>query len=87
MSVQERTYVERARALGAGDWHLVTRHILPNVFPVLFANTVLTVSLAILSETTLALLGLGDPNTRLVGHHRSRRRSRTARSRRATGGG
>jgi peptide/nickel transport system permease protein len=62
LSVKERAYVERSRALGAGHWHLVTRHILPNVFPVLFANTVLTVALAILSETTLSILGLGDPN-------------------------
>jgi peptide/nickel transport system permease protein len=61
-TVKERVYVERAQALGAGDWHMITRHILPNVFPVIFANTVLTVALAILSETTLSLLGLGDPN-------------------------
>jgi peptide/nickel transport system permease protein len=63
LTVKERPYVERARALGSGDWHLVTRHILPNVFPVIFANTVLTVALSILSETTLSLLGLGDPNS------------------------
>ncbi len=63
LTVKERPYVERARALGAGHWHLVTRHILPNVFPVIFANTVLTVALSILSETTLSLLGLGDPNS------------------------
>jgi peptide/nickel transport system permease protein len=61
LSVKERPYVERARALGATNWHLVTRHILPNVMPVIFANTVLTVALSILAETTLALLGLGDP--------------------------
>jgi peptide/nickel transport system permease protein len=61
LSVKERPYVERARALGASSWHLVTRHILPNVMPVIFANTVLTVALSILAETTLALLGLGDP--------------------------
>ncbi|MGZ8566425.1 MAG: ABC transporter permease [Actinomycetota bacterium] len=61
-TVKERLYVERGRALGAGNWHLITRHILPNVFPVIFANTVLTVSLAILAETTLAILGLGDPS-------------------------
>jgi peptide/nickel transport system permease protein len=61
LSVRERPYVERARALGASPWHLVTRHILPNVFPVLFANTILVVALAILSETTLSFLGLGDP--------------------------
>lgn len=62
LTVRERTYVERARALGSGHWHLVSRHILPNVIPVLFANAVLTVALSILSETTLSLLGLGDPN-------------------------
>jgi peptide/nickel transport system permease protein len=61
LSVKERPYVERARALGAGGWHLVTRHILPNVFPIIFANTTLTVAIAILSETTLSFLGLGDP--------------------------
>jgi len=63
LSVKERPFVERASALGAGGWHLITRHVLPNVFPVIFANTVLTVALAILAETTLALLGLGDPNS------------------------
>src|SRR5919108_3152590 len=63
LSVRERPYVERARALGASNWHLVTRHILPNVMPVIFANTILTVALSILAETTLSLLGLGDPNS------------------------
>ncbi len=63
LSVKTRPYVERARALGASDWHLITRHILPNVGPLIFANTVLTVAIAILSETTLAFLGLGDPLT------------------------
>jgi peptide/nickel transport system permease protein len=61
LSVKTRPYVERARALGAGHWHLVTRHILPNVFPLIFANTILVVAVAILSETTLSFLGLGDP--------------------------
>ena len=61
LTVRERTYVERARAIGASDYHVITRHILPNVFPVLFANTILMVALAILSETTLAILGLSDP--------------------------
>ena len=65
--------MERARALGASNWHLVTRHILPNVMPVIFANTVLTVALSILAETTLSLLGLGDPSEHLVGRHHLRR--------------
>src|SRR6476660_5420636 len=60
LSVRERSYIDRSRALGGSHWHTVTRHVLPNVFPVLFANTILMVALAILSETTLAILGLSD---------------------------
>jgi len=61
MSVKERAYLERARVLGAGRWHQMTRHVLPNVAPMIFANTTLTVAIAILAETTLSFLGLGDP--------------------------
>ncbi len=61
LSIEARPYLERARALGAGDWRQMTRHVLPNVMPMVFANTTLTVAIAILSETTLAFLGLGDP--------------------------
>ncbi len=61
LSVKTRPYVERSRALGSSNWHLITRHILPNVGPLIFANTILTVAIAILSESTLAFLGLGDP--------------------------
>lgn len=61
LSIKERPYVERARALGASSWHVITRHILPNVMPVIMANAVLIVAIAILSETALSFLGLGDP--------------------------
>jgi peptide/nickel transport system permease protein len=61
LSVKERPYVERARGLGAGDLHLIRKHVLPNVFPVIFAQTILSIALAILSESTLSFLGLGDP--------------------------
>jgi peptide/nickel transport system permease protein len=61
LSIKERPYLERARLLGAGRWHQMSRHVLPNVMPMVFANTTLTVAIAILSETTLSFLGLGDP--------------------------
>jgi peptide/nickel transport system permease protein len=61
LSVRERPYVERSRALGASNSYLISRHILPNVMPVIMANTVLIVAIAILSETALSFLGLGDP--------------------------
>jgi peptide/nickel transport system permease protein len=63
LSIKNRSYVERARALGAGRWPMIRGHVLPNVFPVIFANTILTVASAILAETTLSLLGLGDPRS------------------------
>jgi peptide/nickel transport system permease protein len=61
LSIEAKPFLERARALGAGHWHQMTRHVLPNVMPMVFANTTLTVAIAILSETTLSFLGLGDP--------------------------
>ena len=61
LSVEARPYVERARALGGGHWHVMSRHILPNVLPLMLAQATLTVSGAILAEATLAFLGLGDP--------------------------
>lgn len=61
LSVRERPFVERARAMGAGNTHIMTHHVLPNVFPLIFANTILVAAVAILSETTLSFLGLGDP--------------------------
>jgi peptide/nickel transport system permease protein len=61
LSIEARPYLERARVLGAGHWHQMTRHVLPNVMPMVFANTTLTVAVAILTETTLSFLGLGDP--------------------------
>jgi peptide/nickel transport system permease protein len=61
LAVESRPYLERARVLGGGHWHQMSRHVLPNVMPLVLANTTLTVAIAILSETTLSFLGLGDP--------------------------
>jgi peptide/nickel transport system permease protein len=61
LTLRERAFVERARALGAGDGYIIRTHILPNTLPLIFANTVLIVAIAILSEAALAFLGLGDP--------------------------
>jgi peptide/nickel transport system permease protein len=61
LTLKERLYVERSRALGASRRHVMSRHIFPNVSPLILANLTLTVPIAILSETTLSFLGLGDP--------------------------
>jgi len=61
LAVESRPYIERARALGGGHGHVMLRHVLPNVMPLVLAQTTLAISGAILSEATLAFLGLGDP--------------------------
>ena len=61
LSIKERQFVSRARAIGAGNLHIMRRHILPQVLPLIVANTVLIISTAILVESGLAFLGLGDP--------------------------
>lgn len=62
-SVRERVYVQRARALGASNSRLIVRHVLPQVTPLLIANTVLLIAYAIFAETFITFLGLGDPST------------------------
>ncbi|HEU4448976.1 MAG TPA: ABC transporter permease [Gaiellaceae bacterium] len=61
LSVRERVYVQRTRALGAGHRRILFRHVLPQVAPLLVAITVLSVAVAIFAETAIAFLGLGDP--------------------------
>ncbi|MGJ4845340.1 MULTISPECIES: ABC transporter permease [unclassified Leifsonia] len=60
LSVESRDYIERARVLGAGHWHIIVKHLLPAVLPLVLANTTLTVGSAIIAESTLSFLGLGD---------------------------
>jgi len=63
LSLKERQFVTRARAIGASNFYILRRHIFPLVLPLMVANTVLVISLSILSESTLSFLGLGDPTT------------------------
>ena len=61
LSLKERPFVDRARVIGAGRLHIVRRHILPNVVNLIVANAVLVFAGAVLTETTLSFVGLGDP--------------------------
>jgi peptide/nickel transport system permease protein len=61
LSVKERQFVLRARSVGASSVRIMTRHIFPQVLPLVIAQAVLDISVAILAESTLAFLGLGDP--------------------------
>lgn len=61
LSLRERAFVDRARVIGAGSGHIMRRHILPNVINLIVANAVLVFAGAVLTETTLSFVGLGDP--------------------------
>lgn len=61
LTIRTRGYVDRAIALGGGHWRVITRHVLPAVLPLVLANTTLNVAGAIIAESTLSFLGLGDP--------------------------
>ncbi len=63
LTIESRPYIERSVALGAGDVHVLGRHVLPSVMPLVLANTTLAVGSAIIAESTLSFLGLGDPTT------------------------
>lgn len=60
-SLRERVYVRRAVSIGASHTRIILTHIVPQLGPLLIANTVLAITLAIFNETALAFLGLSDP--------------------------
>ena len=62
LSIKERIYVEAAKAIGAGDRHIITKHVLPNVSPLIMATMIYQVAGAMMAEAGLAFLGLGDPS-------------------------
>ncbi len=61
LAVREREFVEAARALGAGDLHIITRHILPNIIQPVIVQAAIGMAGAVLAEATMSFLGLGVP--------------------------
>jgi ABC-type dipeptide/oligopeptide/nickel transport system permease subunit len=59
LAVKEQLFIDSARAIGASDWRIMSRHLLPNVVPVLIVLGTLNLGEAILSTATLSFLGLG----------------------------
>lgn len=59
LSVREAEYVEAARSLGASDWRIVTRHVLPNAMAPVLVYGMVSVGSAIVAETALSFLGVG----------------------------
>ena len=61
LSIKENTYIDAGRAIGCSTWALLTRHILPNIMPVIIIGFSMMVGGAILMEASLSFLGFGVP--------------------------
>jgi peptide/nickel transport system permease protein len=61
LTIKERTYIERVRAVGGSNIYIMSKHVLAAVAPLVVANTILVTAWAILSEVVLDFFGLGDP--------------------------
>lgn len=61
LATREREFVEAARALGASDWRVIVRHILPNIIQPVIVQAAIGMAGAILAEGTMSFLGLGVP--------------------------
>ena len=67
LTLKQRTFIEVAKNLGANDFHIIFKHILPNVVPLILASIVFRISSAMLAEASLSFLGLGDPTKKSWG--------------------
>ena len=61
LQIKEQTYIEAAKALGAGNSRIIFKHILPQLLPYAFAVIALSVPGAVIAEASLSFLGIGDP--------------------------
>ncbi len=62
LSLRERPFVQAARVAGASDWHIISRHLAPNVLPLSFLYGAFAIAWAILAEAGVSFIGLGDPD-------------------------
>jgi peptide/nickel transport system permease protein len=59
LSTREEDFVQAARALGAGDLRVMSRHVLPNIASALLVQATVSIPGAIIAEAILSFLGLG----------------------------
>jgi len=62
LSLRRRDFVEASKANGESTWRIITAEILPNLTAIIASGFVATVVFAVLTQTTLAFIGIGDPN-------------------------
>nr|WP_086939201.1 ABC transporter permease [Thaumasiovibrio occultus] len=63
LSLREKEFVKAAEVLGESSWRIIFVELLPNLISIVGASFIGSVLYAIMMESTLSFLGLGDPNT------------------------
>jgi ABC-type dipeptide/oligopeptide/nickel transport system permease subunit len=63
LRVKQFEYIEASKSLGASQWRIIFRHVLPNVLHIIIVLTTLQIATAILVEAGISFLGFGDPNS------------------------
>jgi peptide/nickel transport system permease protein len=61
LSLMQRNYVSASRAMGAGPWHVLREHVLPNLAGTIIVFATITIPANIGAEAALSFLGLGVP--------------------------
>ena len=61
LAIKETDYVLAARAVGAGDWRIIVRHMIPNCFALFIVSVTIHLGGAIIAEASLSFLGVGTP--------------------------
>ncbi|SFH59863.1 peptide/nickel transport system permease protein [Tindallia magadiensis] len=72
LSLREQPYIKMASHYGGKAPYMIWKHLIPELFPLLMINMIRLASMAIVTESSLAFLGLGDPASRswgLIIHH------------------
>jgi len=67
LSLKEQPYIKMAAHYGAGPFYLLTRHFIPELLPIVMVSMIRLAGMAIVTEASLAFLGLGDPTSRSWG--------------------
>jgi peptide/nickel transport system permease protein len=67
LSLKEQPYIKMAAHYGGGTFYLLGKHFIPELLPIITVSMIRLASMAIITEASLAFLGLGDPTSRSWG--------------------
>lgn len=67
LAIRSEKYIIAAKSYGATFFHILLKHLLPGLLPIIMVSTIRIISHAIVAEAGLTFLGLGDPTSKSWG--------------------